>query len=195
MIRGDSQEYELLKRWCDTLSFKNKPNHVTTCEIGIREGLSSKIIMMSMKAKINGTPYHHIGIDPYNNLEYQHYDHTESETCDYTNEMRDTMLKDFAEHKEEFLFYNITDIEYMNKHCNLDVTYDLVHFDGPHMTKDVLREAIWFADRTRDGSRLIFDDHDLFDMRHVAMALTYFNFKVLEEGKHKICLIRDDNKS
>ena len=63
------------------------------------------------------------------------------------------------------------------------------------MTKDVLREAIWFADRTRDGSRLIFDDHDLFDMRHVAMALTYFNFKVLEEGKHKICLIRDDSKS
>ena len=46
-----------------------------------------------------------------------------------------------------------------------------------------------FADRTRDGSRLIFDDHDLFDMRHVAMALTYFNFKVLEEGKHKIALL------
>jgi hypothetical protein len=28
-------------------------------------------------------------------LEYQHYDHTGKYTCDYTDDMRDQMLKDF----------------------------------------------------------------------------------------------------
>jgi len=39
MIRGDSSEYELLKKWCETLTFLEEPKSVTTCEIGIREGV------------------------------------------------------------------------------------------------------------------------------------------------------------
>ena len=73
-IRGDSTEYELLKRWCETLPFFEKPKSVTTCEIGVREGLGSKLIMMGIQSRIGKIPYEHIGIDPYNDIEYQHYD-------------------------------------------------------------------------------------------------------------------------
>ena len=48
-IRGDSTEYELLKKWCETLPFFEKPKAVTTCEIGVREGLGSKLIMMGIQ--------------------------------------------------------------------------------------------------------------------------------------------------
>ena len=35
------------------------------------------------------------------------------------------------------------------------IIYDLVFLDGPHTTKDILREALWFAERSRKGSRII----------------------------------------
>ena len=64
MIKGDSVEYDLLEKWsslnCD--GFK-------TVEIGVREGLGSKIIMDNAENYMM-----HIGIDPYANLNYQHYD-------------------------------------------------------------------------------------------------------------------------
>ena len=51
MIRGDSSEYELLKKWCETLPFYKDPKSVTTCEVGVREGLGSQIIMMSITSR------------------------------------------------------------------------------------------------------------------------------------------------
>ena len=82
MIRGDSGDYELLKKWTegfDCQGFKS-------CEIGVREGLGSAIIMDNV---INN--YIHIGVDPYGNLKYQHYDDTDSYQCDYTDQMRDQL--------------------------------------------------------------------------------------------------------
>ena len=35
----------------------------------------------------------HIGIDPYGNLKYQHYDNHEPLRYDYTDDMRDRMIK------------------------------------------------------------------------------------------------------
>ena len=74
MIRGDSTEYDLLKKWCETLPFYEEPKSVTTCEVGVREGLGSQVIMMGVKSRIGNIPYEHIGIDPYSDLEYQHFD-------------------------------------------------------------------------------------------------------------------------
>ena len=111
-IRGDSQEYELLSKWCSTLPFFEKPKSVTTCEIGVREGLGSKLIMMGIQSRIGKIPYEHIGIDPYNNLKYQHYDKTEPETADYTDKMRAQMVKDLA-HEKNFNFYHFTDQQFM----------------------------------------------------------------------------------
>jgi len=188
-IRGDSTEYDLLKKWCETLPFYEEPKSVTTCEIGVREGLGSQVIMTGLKARIGNKPYEHIGIDPYNNLKYQHYDDSPEYTADYTDEMRQQMVNDFANNKD-FNFYHMTDIQYMNLFSSTDKIFDLVHFDGPHMTKDVIREAVWFADKSRKGTRFIFDDYKKYGMEDIAKMLDYWNFKVIQSGENKICLQR-----
>ena len=46
MIKGDSVEYTKLTEWVKTLPiYTEAPEQILTCEIGIREGLGSKIIM------------------------------------------------------------------------------------------------------------------------------------------------------
>jgi len=190
MIRGDSTEYELLKKWCSTLPFYQEPKSVTTCEVGVREGLGSKIIMMGIQERIGKIPYEHIGIDPYNNLKYQHYDDREPETADYTDEMRLQMLKDLA-HEKNFNFYHFTDVQFMNLFFLTNKVFDLVHFDGPHTTKDILREALWFAEKSRKGTRFVFDDSKFFDIELVTKALSHWNFKEFESGKNKVCLQKE----
>ena len=64
MIKGDSEEYDLLEKWS---KFDCQGHY--SCEIGVRQGLGSKIIMDNV---INNKT--HVGIDPYGNLSYQHYD-------------------------------------------------------------------------------------------------------------------------
>jgi hypothetical protein len=204
MIRGDSTEYELLKKWSETLPFFEEPKSITTCEIGVREGLGSQVIMMGIKKRIGKKPYEHIAIDPYGDLEYQHFDKdkegkitfwkndkgeltTKSPT--YPDTMKIQLLKDFSNNKN-FNFYHFTDRQYMNLFNSTDKVFDLVHFDGPHTTKEVMREALWFAEKTRKGSRLIFDDFKVYDMELIGKALTYWDFKVLDSGDNKIMLER-----
>ena len=181
MIKGDSSDYELLERWtkdfdCDGFA---------SVEIGVREGMGSKIIMDNV---INN--YIHIGIDPYCNLEYQHYDDTGKYTCDYTDEMRDTMLNDFLPYRNQgkFTLYNDTDTKFMNDRAHQDSRFALVHFDGPHMTRDVITEAIWFANRAAPKTRYIFDDYPKYNMQLIRDMLKYYDFDILDQGQNKICL-------
>jgi len=180
MIRGDSTEYELLDKWTkgfDCMGYK-------TCEIGVREGLGSKIIMDNV---VNN--YLHVGVDPYGNLEYQHYDDTGAYTCDYTDEMRDTMLSDFKPYinQGKFTLCNMTDTQFMNDTEHRHSKFAFVHFDGPHMTKDVITEAVWFANRSVKGTRFVFDDYKKYNMTHLMNMLDFFNFVLIEPGKNKIC--------
>ena len=55
MIRGDSKEYELLEKWTKDFDCDGWK----TVEIGVREGLGSKIMMENCK-----NYFMHIGIDP-----------------------------------------------------------------------------------------------------------------------------------
>ena len=96
-IRGDSTEYELLKIWCETLPFYEKPKSVKTCEIGVREGLGSQVIMLAIKSRIGDVLYEHIGIDPYGDITYQHYDKSPEYKSNYSDAMRVQLLKDFAD--------------------------------------------------------------------------------------------------
>ena len=176
-IRGDSVEYELLKKWCDDLKLTPE---ILTCEIGIREGLGSKIILESIKERLRNMNYNmsyfrHIGIDPYNNLKYQHYDNSPSYTSDYTNEMCETMRKDFKNEKN-FEFYQLDDKTFMELHSSAWTmrNFNLVHFDGPHMTRDVISEAVWFADRSVSGTRFIFDDYKKYDSDTLIKMLSYY---------------------
>ena len=181
MIKGDSTDYELLEKW--TKDFDCKGYY--TCEIGVREGLGSKIIMDNVY-----NSYLHVGLDPYANLKYQHYDKGPAYTADYTDEMRDRLLTDFVEYRNQgkFVLANMTDTMFM---CHPDWNekiFAFVHFDGPHMSKDVMTEAVWFANRSAPHSKFVFDDHKTYDMSIIAYALTLYGFKTIECGDNKICL-------
>ena len=191
MIRGDSSEYELLKKWCASTPVYSPKDRFYSCEIGVREGLGSKIIMDTFKERIHGTPYMHFGVDPYGNLEYQHYDDSGSYKCDYTDEMYEQMIKDF-EMYPMFYFTKMTDTEFMNSYTNMDY-FNFVHFDGPHMTRDVITEAVWFANKSVKGTRFVFDDYPKYDMPFIAKILEKYGFKTIEAGRNKICLERNES--
>jgi len=180
MIEGDSTEYELLTKWAKDFDCQG----YKSCEIGVRQGLGSMIIMNSVKNN-----YIHIGIDPYSNLKYQHYDSTKPESFDYSDKMRDTLLNDLYKYRNAGLFTlaNMTDIEFMDKPENRSSQYSFVHFDGPHMTKDVLREALWFADRAAPHTRFVFDDYRYFDMPFIMYCLDFYNFKIIDKGESRVC--------
>ena len=55
MIKGDSTEYALLEKWTKDFDCQG----FMTAEIGVREGLGSKIMMDNLK-----NVYLHVGIDP-----------------------------------------------------------------------------------------------------------------------------------
>ena len=192
MIRGDSTDYDLLEKWTkgfDCQGYK-------TCEIGVREGLGSKIIMDNV---INN--YIHVGVDPYGDLVYQHCDDQPDRTWHgfekgvaptYPDSMRDQMLYDFKPYRNEgrFTLCNMTDTQFMNDTEHKNSTFSFVHFDGPHMTKDVLTEAIWFANRSAPHTKFVFDDHNTYAMSVIANSLLYYDFKTKEMGESKCLLER-----
>ncbi len=196
MIRGDSSDYDLLEKWTkgfDCQGYK-------TCEIGVREGLGSKIIMDNV---FNN--YIHVGVDPYGDLVYQHCDDQPDRTWygfekgiapTYPDSMRDQMLYDFKPYRNEgrFTLCNMTDTKFMNDTEHKNSKFAFVHFDGPHMTKDVTTEAIWFANRSAPHTRFVFDDHNEYAMSVIANLLLYFDFKTVEMGNNKCLLERNKNE-
>ena len=66
MIGGDSIEYELLEKCCKLI----KQDNPFTCEIGVRLGMGSEVILQTLKQK----NHWHIGIDPYGDIDYDHFD-------------------------------------------------------------------------------------------------------------------------
>src|SRR5210317_2130360 len=181
MIGQNSKDYELLEKWTKDFDCQG----YKTCEIGVREGLGSKIIMDNVKNN-----YIHVGVDPYGNLKYQHYDDGPAYTADYTDQMRDTMLNDFKSYRNQgkFTLCNMTDTQFMNDSEHRHSTFALVHFDGPHMTKDVMTEAVWFANRSAKGTRFVFDDYPKYNMSIVAKCLELYGFLITDKGENK-CLM------
>lgn len=195
MIKGDSAEYDLLEKWSKDFDC----NGYYSCEIGVREGLGSKIIMDNV---INN--YLHIGIDPYGDLVYQHLDNQKD--CQwqglekgvaptYSDKLRDQLLEDFKPYiqKGKFTLSNVTDTLFMTFPPNQDKKFAFVHFDGPHMTRDVITEAVWFANRSAPNTRFVFDDYPQYNQRILNEMLVYFGFIVKEEGENKILLEKNGN--
>ena len=146
MIAGDSTEYEIITEACKTLG-----DNLLTAEIGVRQGKGTATILETLKDK----KHWHIGIDPYGNLDYQHYDKSSSYTCDYTNSMKLQLIKDID--YENFTLFPMGDDEFMKRFSDgvpiyrekkeIINKYDLVHFDGPHKTVDVIKEVVFFGER------------------------------------------------
>ena len=184
MIRGDSTDYDLLEKWAKDFDCKG----YKTCEIGVREGLGSKIIMDNVK-----NAYLHVGVDPYANLKYQHYDDSPAYTADYTDDMRDQLLVDMDPYIKagKFTLVNMTDTEFMNESKHMHSKFAFVHFDGPHMTRDVINEAIWFANRTAPHTRFVFDDIKSYRIDLIAHLTEFYGFKTVEMGDNKCLLERN----
>ena len=192
MIAGDSKEYEILIEACKSLTSDN----LLTAEIGVRQGLGSKLILENLKHK----KHWHIGIDPYGNISYPHFDNKRSIVCNYTNSMKVNLLKDL--NFENFTLYQLDDDEFMKSFYDgvpiyrekkeIISTYDLVHFDGPHKTVDVIKEAIFFGERSKPGTVFVFDDYNYFNMDSVLrIIVNEYNFMLLKRGEHKISLKRN----
>jgi len=199
MIRGDSSEYNLLEKWSKDFDCQGH----YSCEIGVREGNGSKIIIDNV---INN--YFHIGVDPYGDITYKHFDNDENyhwtdfdgnilynsdgsfKRPTYPDSMRDQMIKDFEDYTKrgKYHFVNKTDIDFMNDNSYKRMIFSFVCFDGPHTTKDVLREAIWFADRSAKHTRFVFDDHEHYRMDIISHVLSYWDFKTIESSTNKILL-------
>jgi len=193
VIKGDSSEYHLITKHIGKL---NIDRATLTCEIGLREGLGSKIIMDAVREH-KPNLYKHIAIDPYNNLSYEHYDNEGSVVAGYTEEMKQKTVSYLYQNYPEFDFYHMTDDYYFKtmgdghqlglfNNMMLFGLYKVVHFDGPHTTEAVIQELNFFIPRSETKALFIIDDFKDLRMGIVDMLLLTYNFKVVEEGENKI---------
>jgi hypothetical protein len=196
MILGDSGDYELLTEGVQAIIKDPNDTYSLSLEIGVREGAGSLTIMEAFNAHHKNLPYTHLGVDPYGNLNYQHYDQSGAYQCDYTDQMYLQLIKDFQEWPN-FHILKLTDNEYMKRYAdgfpnfsngeyNLMTKYDFVHLDGPHMTRNVIEETVFFAPRIKQNGILVYDDWNKFEFHIIDEILRIFNFKKLYYGKHKI---------
>ena len=199
MIEGDSKDYNLLTKAAERVSQLESKRPLLTAEIGIRRGLGTKIILEYTRPKHSGLHFH-IGIDPYGNLNYPHYDNSEASVADYDSKMKAEHIKDFAD-KDNYQFLNMTDMKFFEKyftgvlfynkgaeyHLN---TYHLVHFDGPHMTAAVVAETVFFAQRSVVGSVFVFDDWQKYDSQLIKNVAASFGFEFITNGERKMIMER-----
>tara|TARA_R100001510_G_C7594518_1_gene163130 strand:+ start:301 stop:900 length:600 start_codon:yes stop_codon:yes gene_type:complete len=193
VIKGDSSEYHLITKHIGKL---NIDRATLTCEIGLREGLGSKIIMDAIREH-KPNLYKHVAIDPYNNLSYEHYDNEGSVVAGYTEEMKQKTVSYLYQNYPEFDFYHMTDDYYFKtmgdghqlglfNNMMLFGLYKVVHFDGPHTTDAVIQELNFFIPRSETKALFIIDDFKDLKMGIVDMLLKTYNFNVAEEGDNKI---------
>ena len=192
MIAGDSTEYELISEEISKLILDQV---VLTCEIGLRRGLGSKTIMDAIISR--GTEhYRHIAIDPYGNLNYQHYDDKPPYTADYTDSMKIETLYDLVKYKE-FAFFEFPDtyfFETMSKGYPISIDgntylkdkYTVVHLDGPHTTNAVNNEISFFMRVMEEESLIILDDHKTYNTKTIDWSLEKIGFKRTKEGERKL---------
>ena len=191
-IAGDRTEFEILKNACTYV----KGDNLLTCEIGVREGLGSQIILNAFKDKTHW----HIGIDPYGNINYPHYDDNQAYRADYTNQMKLRLLQDL--NYPNFTLFTLEDTEFFKRFADgipiyqeekkILTHYDLVHFDGPHRTTDVINEVIFFTSRAKDNCVFIFDDYPKYNMSLIwDMLKHYYKYEQIERGKNKIVFQKD----
>lgn len=197
MIQGDSKEYEFISEEIEKLDLKDV---VLSCEIGLRRGMGSQTIMDAVISK--GVPYYrHIAVDPYGNLNYQHYDNVDPYTADYTDNMKVETLYDLVKYKE-FAFFEFPDTYFFETMKNgypmsidgqmyMKDTYSIVHLDGPHTTLAVNDEISFFMRRMEEESIIILDDHKTYNTQTIDWSLNKMGFKVVRKGERKLIYKRE----
>ena len=104
--------------------------------------------------------------------------------------MRDEMLKDFQPYldKGKFCFQNMTDTDFMKHRAYDNSKFAFVMLDGPHTTRDVLTEAVWFANKSAPKCRIVFDDWITYKMDLIKDVMKEFKFEVKESGNLKLLM-------
>lgn len=198
-LPGDSQNYEVIAKAVE--HSKDVPG--LTCEIGLRRGGGTKVIVDTL-ARL-GIKKVHIAIDPYGNIEYKP-DDVHSMRLDYTNDMRDEALPNIYSYCKmkgvNFVFFNMEDSEFFARFSDgVPVynyfktkinSYSMVHFDGPHDYTSIAYEVQWFAERTPVGGTWVFDDiHDYDHKKLEVNDIFPAGFKLLVEEGRKAAYVKE----
>ena len=67
----------------------------------------------------------------------------------------------------------------------------MVHFDGPHTTIDVLREVLFFCDRSHVGTTFCFDDYKLYKMDLIDKVCYQHGFRPIKKGKQRYVIRKE----
>lgn len=198
-METDSREYEILIN----AVIKTKHLDGMTCEIGVREGGATKIILQG-SVMLEGQKRTHIAIDPFGNIDYVHWENI-VQKLDYTNKMKNKMLMNLYkmcyENDLECLFFPLEDTEFFERYADGVPTYNeskrivneysLVFFDGPHSVSSVRREFDFFKDRLQWGGFMVFDDIDQYPhMGSVDEYIRGCGYEEYEKGECKISYIK-----
>lgn len=198
-MNTDSSEYDIL---VDAVN-KIKNIYGLTCELGVREGGSSKIILDTLRDSNQNKI--HIAIDPFGNIDYEHWENKKGK-LDYTNKMKNNMLKNLytycSLHKMECLYFPLEDTEFFkrftdgipvyNNNKQIINEYSLVFFDGPHTTKIVKEEFDFFHSRISKGGVIVFDDINQYPhMENLDSYIKSKGFEILRKGNIKISYLKN----
>ena len=188
---GDSVEYNSL---ADAVKRLKNPIGASM-EIGVRLGLGSKTIIDAYRHHHPNTSLVHLGVDPYGNIDYAASDSVLARKFNYDNLMRKTTLINFAEDYPEFHLVNFEDTEFMKRFADGYPVYDeykrmvdkyeMIHFDGPHDTLSVMKEAVFFNQRKADQTVWVFDDISGLQWATLENFMTKAKFKLVHKGMNK----------
>jgi hypothetical protein len=198
VLGKDSSEYEIIQE----AVYKAASVPGMTCELGVREGGCSELIMKSLQS--SGQAKTHIGIDPYGNVLYET---SEGNVCrhDYTNEMRDrAVIGLYGIAKEtniNFLFFNLEDTEFFDRYYDgvpiyqeekrIETQYSFVHVDAAHSFKSVVDALEFFSERMAPGATIVFDDIGNYDHNTVERDYLFkMGFGLLRKGNVKAAYVK-----
>lgn len=173
-LSTDSYEYEIL---CNAGLMSTSLKGLT-CEIGVRAGGSSELIMRTSLEAPAPHRRPHVAIDPYGAIPYIYKGVVQPYTYDDAMRREATAaLHEFAKtHMLDFMLLPWKDVDFFERCAEgvpfyteafPDTTcwneYALVHIDGPHDVENVQRETAFFAPRMLEGGWIVYDDVSDYD--------------------------------
>lgn len=198
MLQTDSAEYEILQEATEAVRFLDQ--NALSCEIGLRAGGGSKVIIDALIAT-DQTARTHIAIDPYGNIEYLTSEDNKTRH-DYTNHMRNQCMWDLYQYICEqradqinILVFLMEDSEFFKRfgdgvpvyeeYKRIATEYALVHFDGPHALEPLREEVSFFTSRLADGAHVVFDDIGNYPHNQLEKELLGVGFTLVKKGDRK----------
>lgn len=193
-LPGDSGDYHLL---ADGVMLSAGTGGLT-CEIGLRRGGGTKVIIDSL---VKHSPHKtHIAIDPYGHIIYQNKEGSFVK-LDYTNQMRDECLANLYKYVQmqriNFLFFNMKDDQFFElfkegvpvfdgDEGSVRNNYSFVHFDGPHAVEPLIQEIQFFDERCLSGACWVFDDiTEYYDHSIIDTYINDLGWVMRDHGHHK----------